>query len=137
MNEMLAIFGFAWMTVSGIFGLYMGVKHERLAGTLEQLAESGRLLDYHREQSAFRWGITAHAHGFLFSLVCIAVALWMPSMSYSATAGGVLAAALMTATALWWLAAVFGRNRPLMGIADFMLLGSLIAAVIGLAGSRL
>ena len=137
MDELLAIFGFTWMTLSGILGAYMGVKHERLAGVLEQLAQSGRMLDYHREQSAFRWGITVHAHGFLFSLVCIAVALWMPRMFYSATAIAGLAATLMTATAVWWLAALIGRVRALMGIADLMLLGSLIAAVVGLAGGRL
>lgn len=137
MDELLAIFGFAWMTLSGILGAYMGVKHERLAGTLERLARSGRLLDYHREQSAFRWGITVHAHGFLFSLVCVAVALWMPRMVYSTTAVAGLAVALMMATAVWWLAALFGRVRALMGIADLMLLGSLVAAGIGLAGGRL
>lgn len=132
MSDLLVIFGFAWMTLSAALGLQLGIKHESHAAALEQLAREGQLLDYHRQHSAYRQRVTVHAHGFLFSLVCIAAALAMPQVAYSTAIRDGLATALMGATVLWFCAGLV-RLRPLMGIADFIFLGSLIATVVGLA----
>lgn len=134
MTDILTTFGFAWMIVSAALGLVLGAGNEKHGGDLEALARGGRLHEYHQLQSAYRHRVTVHAHGFLFSLVCVCVSLAMPKMSYGPTASSILAWGLISATVIW-TGAGFARIRALMGLADFVLLISLIATAVGLARS--
>lgn len=132
MEDILITFGFAWMTLAAVLGLHLGVKHERHIEALERLAGEGRLLDYHREHSAYRQRVAVHAHGFLFSLVCVATGLAISRMAYPDALSDGLTMALMGASVIWFTGGLW-RIRALMGMADFVFLGSLIVAAVGLA----
>lgn len=131
MLDLLTVFGVAWMSISAVLGLYLGIRHEAHEGALGRLAEEGKLAEYHRLQGDFRGRVTVHAHGFLFALVCIALAQAMRGMGYPPRVIDGLAIALMGATAVWSVAAYL-RIRPLMGAADFVFLGALLVAAVGL-----
>ena len=136
MSNGLLTFGLGWMCVSALLGLYLGIKHLGMSARLDAFAQNGSLADYHREYIGFRERVTVHAHGFLFSTVCIGIALALPKMAYPAWAISALALLLMAATVVWSLGA-FARIRPLMGLGDFMFLGALVGAALGMARTLL
>ena len=132
MSELLLLFAFVWMGVSALLGLFLGIRHVGVAERLDALAQAGRLSEYHREHTAFRWTVTVHAHGFLFSVVCALIALILPRLSLPAMAIDVLVPGLIAASVVW-TASALARIRPLMGLADFAFLGAVLTTALGLA----
>lgn len=131
MNTVLAAFGLCWMCVAAVLGLVLGVRQEKWMQRLEVLAGSGQLLEYHREHSAFRSGVTVHAHAFLFSVVCICVALLTPHLALAPGLVRALALALMAGTVVWSVGAL-AKIRAVMGLADLVFLAALLLAAAGL-----
>ncbi len=131
-NELVA-FGFAWMVVAALIGLYLGVKHESHVKTLESAAAGGDLVEYHRVFDAYKWHSSVHAHGMLFSLSSVGVGIVLASPLGSAIPGAAgIVAALIFATVAWTLAAAT-RLRPLMGMADLLFLGVMALVAGGVA----
>lgn len=123
-NLTLIAFGFGWMVVAALLGLYLGAKHEGHLGDLGQAAARGDLASYHRIFEAYKWRSSVHAHGMLFSLSSIAVGAVLPQTGMGRAAMEYLVAGLIFATVVWTLAAL-RRIRPAMGVADLLFLGSL------------
>ena len=113
----LISFGFAWMVVAALLGLYLGVKHERHGQSLESAAAQGNLVEFHRILDAYKWRSSVHGHGMLFSLSAVAVGAIVPSTGLSPARTELLVATLIAATVVWTLAAL-KRIRVLMGLAD-------------------
>ncbi len=132
MANMLVMFGFSWMVMAAIIGLLLAKRHEVAVGSLEKIAATGNLAEYHRVYDAYKWNKLVHVHSFLFSVVAVCVGLAMAKMGYSESAANGLAIALMLAPPVWTVGAV-RMSKPLMVIADMTLLFSLIAAAVGMA----
>lgn len=131
--QILVAFGLSWMSVSALIGLYLGAKHEIHINHLAAAASDANLLEYHKIFEQYKWRASVHGHGMLFSLSSIVVGLvlseWLAKFSLLATE--VVAGALMLATVTWTLAALW-RIRLLMGIADLVLIGILVATAVRL-----
>ncbi|MBN8476318.1 hypothetical protein [Sulfuritalea sp.] len=131
MSDLLQIFGFTWMLVSALIGLYLGVKHLGVAERLEALANTGQLAEYHHLHTAFRWTVTVHAHGFLFSVVCVLVSVVLPRLALAPMVVNAVGIGLMVSTVIWTSAAL-ARFRPMMGLADVGFLVAIATTAIGL-----
>lgn len=131
MSDMLQLFGFTWMIVSALIGLYLGVKHLGVAERLDALANAGQLAEYHRQHTAFRWTVTVHAHGFLFSVVCVLVSMVLPRLALAPMVVSAVGIGLMVSTVIWTGAAL-ARFRPLMGLADVGFLAAIATTAVGL-----
>ena len=116
-SGVLIAFGFSWMVVAALLGLYLGARHETHLENLAGLAERGDLAGFYKTFEAFQWRTSVHAHGMLFSLSAIAVGLALPLTGYGQTTSAVLVGALIVATVVWTLSA-FMRIRLLMGLGD-------------------
>jgi hypothetical protein len=132
MANILVLFGFSWMVAAAIIGFLLAKRHDATLVELERIAATGNLAEYHRVSDGYKWNKTVHAHAFLFSVVTVAVGLAMAKMNYSQTVIIGLATALMVAAPMWTLAAL-RRFKPLMAIADVLLLVSVATAAVGLA----
>ncbi len=133
-NVTLIAFGFGWMVVAALLGLYLGVKHERHLGDLVTAAGRGSLVLYHQTFEAYKWRSSIHAHGMLFSLSAVVVGAVLPQAGLSAPAMERLVAVLMIVTVVWTLAAL-RRIRPLMGLADIAFIGAMATVSWGVAGT--
>lgn len=131
-NLILIAFGFGWMVVAALLGLYLGAKHEGHLKDLESAAASGCLAQYHRTFETYKWRASIHAHGMLFSLSSIAIGIVLPQTGFDPAAARWLIAALMVATVVWTLAAL-RRIRPVMGVADIAFAGSLATVAWNMA----
>lgn len=131
MNEILVLFGFSWIIIGTLLGLFLAFLHEPHVESLAELAAQGNLLEYHKKLDAFKWKATAHAHGLLFSMICILVGLVMPSMDYSDTTLNILGSLLVFATISW---TIFGFLflKPLLALGDVLFFCAIIMTVIGL-----
>lgn len=134
MSDLLQCFGFAWMCVSALIGLYLGVKHLGVAERLVALANAGQLAEYHRQHTAFRWSVTVHAHGFLFSVVCVLVSVVLPRHALAPMVINAVGGGLMVSTVIWTGAAL-ARFRPLMGLADVGFLAAIATTAVSLGGA--
>ena len=135
MNSVTLIaFGFGWMVVAALIGLYLGVKHDRHIGDLATAAGRGDLALYHQTFEAYKWRSSIHAHGMLFSLSAIVVGAVLPQAGLSAPTMERLVAVLMIVTVIWTLAAL-GRIRPLMGLADIAFIGTMATVGWSMAGT--
>lgn len=123
-NVTLIAFGFGWMVVAALLGLYLGARHEGHLGALEKSAVRGDLASYHRTFEAYKWRSSIHAHGMLFALSSVAVGAVLPQTGLGKVAMEYLVAGLIFATVVWMLAAL-RRIRPLMGMADLLFAGAL------------
>jgi len=123
-NVTLIAFGFGWMVVAALLGLYLGARHEGHLGDLEKAAARGDLAGYHRTFEAYKWRSSIHAHGMLFSLSSVAVGAVLPQSGMGTAAMQYLVAGLIFATVVWTLAAL-RRIRPAMGLADLLFLGAM------------
>jgi len=132
MSDVLILFGFSWIVFSALIGLLVGLRHEPHLEDLGNLARRGDLHGYHVTLDAFKWRVTVHAHGMLFSLVSIVIGLCIPKMAYPQLVTDALAVVLMASSALWTLAG-FRSVTIAMGIADLMFLASVLTTVVGLA----
>lgn len=132
MSNALVLFGFSWMVVGAFIGFYVGHQHEPNLKRLEEIAERGSLLEYHRTLDAYKWKVTVHAHSLLFPLVAIAIGMAMPRLAYSDTGTTILGFALMAAGPIWTLGGM-RMFKPAMAVGDILLLGSIIATAYGLA----
>ncbi len=132
MSSLLLAFGFSWMVVGAVIGLFVGHQHERHVQQLDEIAVRGSLAEYHRAQDGYRRRVVLHAHSFLFPLVAIVVGLVMPQLAYPATGIVALGIALMVAAPVWTLGGL-RSFVPLMALGDILLLGSIVATAIGLA----
>lgn len=129
-GSMLISFGFAWMVVAALIGLFLGAKHENHIEALGSAAACGNFSEYHRIFEAYKWRSSVHAHGMLFSLSSVAVGLVLRSPASGGVSGSpAIIATLIFATVAWTLAAAV-RIRPLMGLADLLFIGA-IAVVAG------
>ena len=131
MGNLLMIFGFSWMVVAVLIGLYLGLTHDPHLEKLENIAKHGTLLQYHERLDAFKWNVTVHAHAFLFSVINVLIGLSFQKMGYSEATLTVLAAGLMASVVLW-TAGGLGRSKLLMGLGDMLMLAGIVAAAIGL-----
>jgi hypothetical protein len=137
MNSNLLIgFGFGWMVVSALIGLYLGAKHEGHLGQLQAAAASGNLPEYHRLFEAYKGFSSVHGHGMLFSLSSVAVGLVLSRNDARVALLGdaTLVGLLISATVVWTLAAM-RRVRPLMGLADLVFIGAIAITAASVAGS--
>lgn len=132
MSDVLILFGFSWMVIGTLIGLYLGARHEPHLGQLEEIAKTGSLLDYHRTLDAYKWKVTVHAHSVLFALVAVAIGLVMPKMSYSETVASALAGALMVAPVVWTIGG-WRFSKPIMAIGDVLLIVAIAATALGVA----
>lgn len=132
MSDALVLFGFSWMVVGAFIGFYVGHQHEPNLRRLEEIARDGTLLEYHRTLDAYKWKVTLHAHSLLFPLVAISIGLVMPRLGFSDGGTTALALALMAAGPVWLAGGVRGF-KPLMGVGDLLLVGSIAATAVGLA----
>jgi len=131
-NVSLIAFGFGWMVVAALLGLYLGAKHEGHLVDLENAAGSGSLARYHRTFEAYKWRSSIHAHGMLFSLSSVAIGVVLPQTGLDQTAARWLILGLVVATVVWTLAAL-RRIRPIMGVADIVFAGSLATVAWNMA----
>lgn len=132
MADVLVIFGFTWMVVGALIGLYVGARHEPHLEQLEEIAKNGSLLEYHRTLDAYKWKVTVHAHSMLFALVTVAIGLVMPKLTYSETVATALSGILMLAPVVWSVGG-WRFSKPIMAVGDLLLLLGLVTTVVGLA----
>ena len=116
-NVTLIAFGFGWMVVAAILGLFLGAKHEVHLGGLAKAAFDNNLLRYHEELERFKWRSSVHAHGMLFALSSVAIGVMLPRTGLEPLETRIIIAAVMALTIAWTLAALW-RFRPVMAIAD-------------------
>jgi hypothetical protein len=131
-SEILIAFGFGWMVVAALIGLYLGAKHERQTDRLRSAAASGNLPEYHRVFEAYKWHSSVHAHGMLFALSSVGVGLALSRAGGALPFAEALVGTLILATVLWTVAAL-RRIRPLMGLADLMFIGVLAVIAANVA----
>jgi hypothetical protein len=131
---MLIAFGFAWMVIAALIGLFLGAKHENHIETLGSAAACGNFVEYHRIFEAYKWRSSVHAHGMLFSLTSVAVGLVLLQSGHGVPMPGALAGALTIATVVWTLAAL-RRIRPLMGLADLLFICAIATVAVCTAWS--
>jgi hypothetical protein len=136
-GHILMAFGFGWMVVAALIGLYLGAKHESHLGHLAAAAASGDLVEYHKVFDRYKWRASVHAHGMLFALSSVVVGLVLVRNEAHVAAFGTqaLAAALILATVVWTIAAM-RRCRPLMGLADLVFVGVMVAYAAVLANGQ-
>jgi hypothetical protein len=132
MDGVLIGFGFVWMVVGALVGLYVAGRHEPHLENLEAIARAGSLLDYHRALDAYKWKVTVHAHSLLFPLLSILVGLVFPRMSLPGVVASALPWALM-ASAVVWTAGGLKFIKQVMALGDLLLLASLITTAVGLS----
>lgn len=133
MDHLLLGFGFFWMVVGCVLGMVQGIKHIGHHARLDVLAKAGDLRGYHQESSAFKHRTTTHTHTILFSLVAITIGLTLPFTGYSGIHTTVLTMSLIAAMIIWTIGGVFNL-RPVMGLGDMLLLGSIVMTLVGLSG---
>lgn len=131
MSQLLLGFGFFWMFVGCVLGMWQGIKHAGHLDMLERLAEAGDLHGYHQEFNAFKHRTTTHTHSMLFPLVAIIIGLAMPLTGYSGIHATVLVVSLIAATIIWTIGGVLNL-RPIMGLGDVLLIGSIAMMFFGL-----
>lgn len=131
MGNLLVIFGFSWMVVAVLIGLYLGMTHDPHIEKLEDIAKNGTLGQYHERLDTYKWKVTVHAHSFLFSVVNVLIGLSFQNMDYSEVTLAVLASGLM-ASAFLWTAGGLRRNKLLMGLGDLLMFAGIITTAIGL-----
>jgi hypothetical protein len=133
-NDLLIAFGFSWMLVAALIGLYLGVRHEAHGLGLARDAESGNLIEYHRRFDAYKWRSSIHAHAMLFSLSSIVVGIVMPRTGLGDAGQQWLTYALVASTVVW-TAAALGRIRPAMGLADILFAASLASVAVSIVAN--
>ncbi len=116
---MLIAFGFGWMVVAALLGLYLGSQHENHIDELLAAATDGDLVRYHQISDAYKWRSSTHAHGMLFSLSSVAIGLVLLQKGHAIPMSGAVAGTLAIAIVLWTLAAL-RRIRILMGLTDLV-----------------
>jgi hypothetical protein len=133
-GNLLIAFGFGWMVVAALIGLYLGARHEGHIGRLRDAASGGTLAEYHRVFEAYKWHSSVHAHGMLFSLSSVVVGLVLSRIEVRVAIVGdaVLIGLLISATVVWTLAAM-RRIRPLMGLADLAFICVMAVTAFGVA----
>ena len=132
----LIAFGFGWMVVAALIGLYLGARHEHHLEQLRSAAEIGNLSEYYRIFEAYKWRSSVHAHGMLFSLSSVGVGLVLSLQGVGSAIpfAEVLGGTLMFATVVWTLAAAW-RVRPLMGLADLLFIGVMAFVAVSVVGT--
>ena len=133
-GSLLIAFGFGWMVVAALLGLYLGAKHQSHIDHLGNAASAGDLVRYHQEFESYKWRSSVHAHGMLFALSSVGVGLVLSRKGFESVPAEALAAMLMVATVVWTLAAL-PRIRPLMGLADLLFAGALAWVAVGVSGN--
>ena len=131
-SGLLISFGFSWMVVAALLGLYLGARHETHLQTLGGLAARGDLTEFYKIFEAFKWRSSVHAHGMLFSLSAIAIGLALPLTGFGQTTSVAVAGASIVGTVVWTLAG-FMRIRLLMGLADVSFLCTIAVVAWGAA----
>ena len=134
-NITLIAFGFGWMVVAALLGLYLGARHPSHLVDLSNAASRGDLGSYHRIIEAYKWRSSIHAHGMLFALSSIAIGTALPQAGMEPTAARWLIGSLVIATVAWTPAAL-RRIRPIMGLADIVFATSLAIVAWSLAANH-
>ena len=129
---MLIAFGFGWLVVAALLGLYLGAQHENHTDELLAAAVSSDLVRYHQVFDAYKWRSSVHAHGMLFSLSSVAVGLVLLQSGNGIPMPGALAGALTIVMVVWTLAAL-RRIRLLMGLADMLFICAIATVAICMA----
>jgi hypothetical protein len=131
-SDLLIAFGFGWMVVAALLGLYLGATHDAHSQSLEASAAQGDLAAFHRTLEAYKWRGSVHAHGMLFSLSSIVVGVILPRTGFSKAAVEAMVGALIVATVVWTLSAL-KRIQLLMGLGDLLFVGTIATAAWGIA----
>ncbi len=133
-GTVLVAFGFGWMVVAALLGLYLGAGHESHRQQLAAAAERGDLATYHQILDAFKWRSSVHGHGMLFSLAAVAVGLALARTSLGTVPAGAVIGTLMAVPVVWTFAAL-RRVRVLMGLADLLFIAVIVLVAIGVAAT--
>jgi len=131
-GTVLIAFGFGWMVVAALLGLYLGAGHENHLKQLTAAAERGDLAKYHQVLDAFKWRSSVHGHGMLFSLAAVAVGIALSRISLGRVPAEAVVGTLMVVPVVWTLAAL-RRMRPLMGLADLLFIAAISLVAFGIA----
>jgi hypothetical protein len=132
-GNLLIAFGFGWMVVAALLGLYLGAKHEHHIKALASAAACGNLGEYHRVFEAYKWRSSVHAHSMLFSLSAVAVGLVLNSPAGSGVPRPDWVAGVLALTTVLWTVAAVRRIRPLMGVADLLFLSVIAVVALSMA----
>jgi hypothetical protein len=126
MAHHLIVFGFAWILVASIMGMFLGLSREKRIAELEQLGAQSKLVDLIKKDWEYRWSKSRHAHSILFAILCIVVGFALDQVGpESATFVAIITTLMMAAVVIWTLASI-RHIVPLMGLADFMLFSGLL-----------
>jgi len=132
MGDVLVVFGFSWMIVAAMIGMYLGITHDSHLEKLEDIAKHGTLWQYHERLEKYKWKITVHAHSFLFSVINVLIGTLIQKMAFSEMISAILVFGLMASAFLWTVGGL-RRSKALMGLGDILMLAGIVVAVIGLA----
>lgn len=128
----LIAFGFGWMVVAALLGLYLGAGHENHLKQLAAAAGRGDLAAYHQALDSFKWRSSVHGHGMLFSLAAVAAGFALARTGFGTAASEAVAGTLMFVPIVWTGAAL-RRVRPLMGLADVLFVAAIAVMAVGIA----
>lgn len=130
MAKFLTVFGFIWLLVGNIFGLFLARRHDQHLAEVDDLpaGSTEHLAELYQRDWAYRWNKTCHAHVSLFSVVCVLVGLMLHLFAIPPGALVRLTVmALISAVVLWTLFS-FRMVKPAMAVADMLFFASVAAA---------
>ncbi len=130
MYAYLLPFAVVWMLVAALLGLRLGIRSFAYGPQVEEIAKNGDLAAYHAATRSFNWSKLVHAHTFLFSVVGVVIFFALGHSALGAITKDVVATGIMVASVAWTLAAL-REFRPIMGLADILLLISLAISAYG------
>ena len=130
MYAYLLPFAVVWMVVAALLGLRLGIRSFSFGPQVEELAKKGDLAAYHTATRSFNWSKLVHAHTFLFSVVGVVIFVALGHSALGEIAKDVVATGITVASVAWTLAAL-REFRPIMGLADILLIISLAISAYG------
>ncbi len=135
MYSYLLPFSVVWMLVAALLGLRLGIRSLSFAPQVEEIAKKGELAAYHAATRSFNWSKLVHAHTFLFAVVGVVIFVALGHSALGELAKDIVATGVMVASVAWTLAAL-REFRPIMGLADFVLLISIAISAYGVVTAR-
>ncbi len=136
MYSYLLPFSVVWMLVAALLGLRLGIQSLSFGPQVEEIAKKGELATYHAATRSFNWSKLVHAHTFLFAVVGVVIFVALGHSALGEIAKDIVATGVMVASVAWTLAAL-REFRPIMGLADILLLISIAIAAYGVVAARL
>ena len=101
MANILIAFGFCWMAVAALIGLFLAKRHKKILEQLGKSAANIKLSKYHRVNDIYKWNKAVHIHAFIFSFVSICIGLRMPKLNNTEMVNNALAVAIIVSAVIW------------------------------------